>query len=84
MLVSGNFTAVEILNTQVKDDGKNQGEIKQYEEIAIQGGAYCILNSNINTKSINRFNQKIQEKKKGKIGDKFPFQGNTSLFPSQM
>ena len=29
MLMPGDLTAVEILNTQVKDDGKNQGEIQQ-------------------------------------------------------
>jgi len=82
--VSGYFTAVEILYAQVKDDGENEGKIEQDEESAIGHGTYCILNRNINAKSIYRFDQQVQEKKKGKIGDKFPFQGNTSLFPSQM
>jgi hypothetical protein len=84
MLMHGNFAAVEILNAKVKDYGENEGKIKQNEEIAIHGRTYCVLNRNIDAKGIYRFDKQVQEKKKGKIGNKFPFQGNTSLFPSQM
>jgi len=84
MLMPGDLTAVEILYSQVEDDGKNQGEIQQNVEIAILQGSNNILYGNVNTKSIKWFDQQIQEKQKGKIGDKFPFQGSSSLFPSQM
>jgi hypothetical protein len=84
MLMPGDLTAVEILYTQVKDDGKDQGEIQQNVEITIKQGSHCILNGNIYTKSIKGFDQEVQEKQKGKIGNKFPFQSSSSLFPSQM
>ena len=84
MLMPGDFTAIEILYAQVEDDGKNQGEIQQNVEITILQGSYGILNGNIYTKGIKWFDKKVQEKQKGKIGDKFPFQSSSSLFPSQM
>jgi hypothetical protein len=84
MLMPGDLTAVEIFNTQVKNNGKNEGEIQQDIEVAILYRAHRILHRNINTKGIKWFDQQVQEKQKGKIGDKFPFQGSSSLFPSQM
>ena len=84
MLMPGNLTAVKTLNTKVKDDRKNQGKIQQDVEITILHRSHGILNRNINAKGIKWFDQQVEEKQKGKIGDKFPFQDSSSLFPSQM
>jgi len=74
MAVPGYFTSTEVFDAQVEQDLKDEGEVQEYKIIAIGAGPHGVLHSNINAKSINRFNEYIQEKKEGQIRDKFPFQ----------
>lgn len=82
--MTGNFTAGKIFNTKVKNYLENEGEIQQYKIITISTGSNSILDTHINTKGINGFDQQIEEKQKCKISNEFSFQNNGKLFSLQM
>ena len=82
--MAGNFTACEIFNAQVKQYLENEGKVQQYKIVSIRSGSHGILDTHINTKGINGFDQQIEEKQKGKISNEFSFQNNGKLFSLQM
>ena len=57
MAVPGYFTPAEIFYSKIKQYLEDQGKVQKNEIIAIAAGSNGILNANINTEGIDRFNE---------------------------
>ena len=71
MIVLGNVDVIKTCYAEIKDDVKHEREIEQRKVKSEVFSVYCVLPVYINEKYMNRLDEQIQKKKKGKVGYKF-------------
>ena len=73
-MVPGNGPVVKIINPKIKQHIENKGEVEKGEIETIDFFTYLILNSHLNTKEPDWFDQQVQKDQQGQIGNEVFFQ----------
>ena len=71
MIILGNIDIIKTGDAEIQNDIKNERKIKQRKVKSEVLRMNRILPGYINENNMKRLNKQIQEKEKGKIGDKF-------------
>ena len=79
VIVLGNVDVIETCDAEIKNDVEHEGEVEQRKIKPKILRMNCVLPAHINENDMERLDEQIQEKKKGKVGDKFFL--HTELFP---
>lgn len=70
MPISGNFTAVIVLNAQIVDDIEHDCETRKREINTINFFTYPILHTAVYAEYVKRFYQNVDDNKEKDIGEK--------------
>ena len=71
LLVLGNVPVVEIGDSEIKEDIKQEGEIQHFKVKPVIQGSYHVLNIPVDGKNPNRFDEKVEQKHQPEVRQEF-------------